>query len=270
MKSKTTILFALIVGIVMVLTFNPSSLRAQDTKVEPVKVEPVRLESPTIQELLDELFGTPTQDGLLDGTRKFEFRAEDVVLTREEAALFFASSDTNDADFADLIAAAKLIKGVNMRIEGTLDGDPFEFRMSGKQLKAEGLVLTQEQFDALVDQLKSMPGLHEAKIEANVDGELLTAKLQNVPGKVRIEHHGFVEEGPTPTPLRETRSGKNKIDARPSKIEHLGRSGKIEKIERVEKVERVERPEKVERVERPVKVERMEKPEVSHGGKGRG
>jgi hypothetical protein len=262
MKSKRVSLFALVIGMALVLTSNPASLRAQDVKVEPVKIEPVTLEGPTIQELLDQLFGTDAEDGLLDGSSQFKFRAEDVVLTKEEAELFFAPSDTNEADFADLVAAAKLIKGTNMRIEGTLDGDPFEFQMSGKQLKAEGLVLTQEQFDALVDQLKSVSGLHSAKIEATVDGELLVAKLQNVPGKVKIEHHGFVEEGPTPTPLPGT--------VRALRPENSGRSGKVEKMERPVKVERLERPEKIQRVERPVKIERIEKPEVSRGGKGRG
>ena len=281
MKSKNMSLFALIAGMAVVLAFNPASLRASDgndEKVEPPKIQPVTLEGPTIQELRDQLFGTATADGLLDGTQKFEFRAENVVLTKEEAALFFAPSDTNDVDFGDLVAAAKLIKGIVVRIEGKLDDAPFEFQMSGKQLKAEGLVLTQEQFDALIDQLQSTPGLHEAKIQATVDGELLIAKLQNVPGKVKIEHRGFVEEGPTPTPLPgtlpaphpEPRAGKTKVDVRPTVTNHAVRSEKIEKIERTEKVEKMERQEKIQRIERPVKVERIEKPEVSHGGKGRG
>src|SRR6185436_20888866 len=125
MKSKSVSLFALTIGLAVVLTCSPAGLRAEDGKIEPVKIEPVKLESPTMQELLDQLFGTPTSDGLLDGTRKFEFRAEDVVLTREEAEVFFSPSATNDSDFTDLVAAAKLIKGIVVRIEGKLDDAPF-------------------------------------------------------------------------------------------------------------------------------------------------
>ena len=194
--------------------------------------------------------------------------------------MFFAPSDTNEADFADLVAAAKLLKGIVVRIEGKLEDFPFEFQMSGKQLKAEGLVLTQEQFDALVAQLRTVSGLHSAKIEAIVDGERLIAKLQNVPGKVKIEHRGFVEGAPTPiptplpgqlpAPLREVRSDKVRVDARPTVTDRALRSEKIEKVERAEKIEKMERQEKIQRMERPVKVERIEKPEVSRGGKGRG
>ena len=53
MKSKNMSLFALIVGMAVVLAFNPASLRANDENVEPVKIQPVALESPTMQELLD-------------------------------------------------------------------------------------------------------------------------------------------------------------------------------------------------------------------------
>lgn len=248
----------------------------------------VKLDGQDIQVVLDQLFGSKTSDGLLDGTKHFELHAENVVMTPEQADKFFVPSLTNPEDISDLILKAEGIKGSELKISGSLGGDSFEVKLSGKQVKIDGLVMTQAEFDRLVAELKATPGLHEAKLEATVDGERLVAKLQNVPGRVRIEHHGFTDEGPHPVPHTEPRADKSKSDARlaladhekrpdnaarPEKIEKIERPEKVEKIERPEKIEKIERPEKIEKIERiekPVKVERIEKPEVAQSGKGRG
>jgi len=144
-------------------------------------------------------------------------------------------------------------------------------RMEGKQVKADGLVLTQAEFDALIAQLQATSGLHEAKIEATVDGQLKIAKLENVPGKVKIENRDLHGKDPHPVPHVEHRTDKTDTDVRTSFTGHDARPEKVEKIERPEKVEKIERPEKIERVERPDKVDRIERPDVAQGGgKGRG
>jgi autotransporter translocation and assembly factor TamB len=270
MKSRSLALFALVIGIGAMLISGAANAQAQEVKGQDVK-----LESPDFQVVLDQLFGSATSDGLLQGTRHFELRAENVVMTPEQADMFFVPSSTNPADISDLIAKAEAIKGAELKISGSVDGAPFDLKLSGKQVKAEGLVLTQAEFDALILQLQATTGLHEAKIEATVDGQLKVAKLENVAGRVKIENRDFHGKDPHPVPHVEPLSDKSKPDARgvsgrPERPDHDVRPEKIEKIERPEKVERIERPEKIERVERPEKVERIERPEVAQSGKGRG
>lgn len=247
MKSNRLALFSLVLGVLLVVF--PFAAFAQEVEVD----------GPTFQDLLDQLFGTETTPGLLEGGQHFQLHAEDVTLTPEEFALFFTPSEDNSADFADLIAAAKQIKGAELKIEGILEGGgPFEFRLSGKQVKAEGLVLTQEEFDALVAELQGIDGLHEAKIEATVDGRVLIAKLENRAGRVKIEDRELREneEGGRAGLDRDRRGREDR------EVEH----GRVDRPERLEKIERVE---KVERIERPERVERFERPEIEHGGPGR-
>lgn len=255
MRSKSLSLFVLSLAIGILLIGNPGKVLAED----------VKLDGPTLQELVDQLFGTATTDGLLDGTQHFEFRAENVVLTEAQAALFFAPSPTNPADLTDLIAAAEGIKGANLRIEGTLDGDPFELKIAGKEVKAEGLVLTQAEFDALIAELKGIAGLKQVKIEATVDGKLLVLKMENTPGRVRIEDHSVRgKDAHLESASRGPGSDKGKPDARLTSSTRGERPERLEKIERPEKLERIERPERLE------KIERIERPDVSRGGPGRG
>ena len=58
----------------------------------------IDLKAPDWQTVLDRLFGTP-DTGLLDGTRGFQFRAEDVTLTAAQADLFFKSPDSLQKSF---------------------------------------------------------------------------------------------------------------------------------------------------------------------------
>jgi len=255
------------IGIGTMLISGP--LYAQDVKGQEVK-----LENPDFQVVLDQLFGSTDSEGLLQGTRHFELRAENVVMSPEQADMFFIPSSANPADISDLIAKAEAIKGAELKISGSVDGAPFDLKLSGKQVKAEGLVLTQAEFDALIAQLQATTGLHEAKIEATVDGQLKVAKLENVPGRVKIENRDLHGKEPRPVPHVEPLSNTSKPDARGVSEHNVRpetvRPEKIEKIERPEKIEKIERPEKIERVERPEKLERIERPEVAQGGKGRG
>ena len=240
MKTRTLSILGLLLT-VSVLAF-PTIASAQEARE-------VKIEGATFQEVLDRLFGTTTTTGLLSGTNRFDLHAEEITLTPEQAALFFNPTTVNASDFADLISAVEKNKG-ELKIEGNvLGGDSFQFQLSGKQVKAEGLVLTQAQFDALVAELKGISGLKEAKIEATVDGRLLEAKLENQAGRVKIEGLEHDRRGPE-------RAGDHRGPARPAKVE----------VERGERVERAERVEKVERVER---TERIEHPELEHGGAGR-
>jgi len=252
------------IGIGTMLTGGPVNAQSPD-----VKGHEVVLENPDFQVVLDQLFGSTTSDGLLQGTKHFELRAENVVMTPEQADMFFIPSSTNPADISDLIAKAETIKGAELKISGSVDGAPFDLKLSGKQVKAEGLVLTQAEFDALIAQLQATTGLHEAKIEATVDGQLKVAKLENVAGRVKIENRDLHGKEPRPVPHVEPLSGTGKPDAG-GISDHTARPEKIEKVGRPEKIEKIERPEKIERVERPEKVERIERPDVAQSGKGRG
>jgi hypothetical protein len=218
MKSRSLTLFALLAGIGTMLISGPANAQVQN----------VKLEGPDFQVVLDQLFGSTTSDGLLQGTKSFELRAENVVITPDQADMFFVPSSTNTQDISDLIAKAEAIKGTELKISGSIDGGPFDLKLSGKQVKVEGLVLTQAEFDALIQQLQSTAGLHEAKIEANVDGQLKVAKLQNIPGRVKIENRDFHGKDPHPVPHVEPLSESPDHDVRPEKIERpeIAQSGK--------------------------------------------
>jgi hypothetical protein len=205
MKSRSLTLFALLAGIGTMLISGPANAQVQN----------VKLEGPDFQVVLDQLFGSTTSDGLLQGTKSFELRAENVVITPDQADMFFVPSSTNTQDISDLIAKAEAIKGTELKISGSIDGGPFDLKLSGKQVKVEGLVLTQAEFDALIQQLQSTAGLHEAKIEANVDGQLKVAKLQNIPGRVKIENRDFHGKDPHPVPHVEPLSESPDHDVRP-------------------------------------------------------
>jgi hypothetical protein len=248
MKSRFLAVFALLAGFGTILISDPAIAQVQDVKLEGADFEAV----------LDQLFGSTSSDGLLEGTKSFELRAENVVLTPQQADLFFVPSSTNSKDISDLIAKAEAIKGAEVKISGSIDGGPFDLKLSGKQVKAEGLILTQAEFDALILQLQNTPGLHEAKIEANVDGQLKVAKLENIAGRVKIENRDFPGDfpgkDPNAVPHVEPLSDKSKSDTRPVLSERPDRDV---------------RPAKVEKIERPEKVERVERPEVAESGKVR-
>jgi hypothetical protein len=137
------------------------------------------------QTLLDEVFGTPIDDGLLDGTRAFQIRAQDLILTSDQA-LFFTDIDSPDS-LSALIDAAIDRRGM-IRMDGTIDGEPFELKLAGRELKIEGLTLTEEQRQALIAELSGISGLKEMKIQALVDGRMTVTKFQGGHEKLEIRN----------------------------------------------------------------------------------
>ena len=238
--------FVRILCVCVLLLLNLNFAAAQEVKLDGVP----------FQQVLDRLFGTTTAPGLLAGKQRFELRAEDVTLTADQARNFLVPSSTNTADITDLVTAAEQIRGAQVKIEGLLDGSPFELKLAGKEFKLEGLNLTQAQLDSLVDQLKGIQGLREAKIESLVDGKPVEIKIENRAGRVKVEDRERHAED-----RHENRGEGSKNSGKGSRVEISDR-----RIERSEKIERIE---KNERVERPEKVERIERPETEHGGPGR-
>jgi hypothetical protein len=78
------------------------------------------------QTLLDEVFGTPIDDGLLDGTGTFQIRAEDLILTSDQA-LFFTNIDSPES-LSALIDAAIDRHGMIL-MYGNIDGETFELKL---------------------------------------------------------------------------------------------------------------------------------------------
>jgi hypothetical protein len=185
----------------------------------------INLNNPDWQAVLDKLYGTP-DDGLLDGTRNFDLRAEDLVLTGTQGD-FFTSLDSPQ-NLPALIGVLDLPNS-KIRLEGTIDGEPFSLKLAGRELKIEGLDLTAEEREALVAQLNTIPGLREMKIEATVDGLTTVTKVQGGHEKYEIRNNG-----------RPERPGK-------PEIEHHGRRLGHERIERLGRIEKPERPERLER-----------------------
>jgi hypothetical protein len=214
----------------------------------------VKMDGASFQEIVDKLFGTTENPGLLEGDKHFSLHAKDVTLTEAQADLFFNPSEANIADFADLVAAAEALKA-NLKIEGEfLDGDGFKLNLSGKQIKLEGLVLTQAEFDALIAELQEIDGLKQAKIQATVDGKVLIAKLENQPGRVKIEDKSARGKPETNTDRRgpNSGSGDNRLEAsnRGNGRGPGDRPEKIEKIERIERGSKGDRPDRLEKIER--------------------
>ena len=195
----------------------------------------VHLKGPEWQTVLDRLFGTPDA-GLIDGTREFQFRAEGVDLTAAQADLF--TSTDSPHNLPALIESSEAVRG-KIRLEGTIDGRPFELKLAGRELKIEGLTLTGAQREALVSELSGISGLKEMKIEALVDGKMTVTKFQGGHEKFEVIDHGRPEH---PSRDHETREHDR------SEIERHGREGR-------------------DAVEHPVRVEKPERGE--HGGPGR-
>ena len=162
------------------------------TTAQPGSETHVNLEGPEWETVLDRLFGTPDSGGLLDGTRSFEFRAEGLSLTAEDFSAFL-TSPTSPATLAALTETTQALHGT-VRLEGTIDGQSFELKIAGHELKLGGLTLTSDQLQALVAELKAS-GLHQMKIEALVDGEWTVAKVERSHEKLEIRGHEHEDRG---------------------------------------------------------------------------
>jgi hypothetical protein len=151
----------------------------------PASAQEVRLENVSFDQVLTELFGTPEIPGLLDGQKKFKLHAERVTLTRKEASSFFGPGSPEVDDLGDLIAAAGRLQGTELRIKGLRDGSPFELKLSGNQVKLDGISLTQAHMDAVVEQLQGISGLPDSTIDATVDGRPIVVRIGNTQGRAK-------------------------------------------------------------------------------------
>jgi len=233
----------------------------------------VQLQAPTLQDVLNQLFGTPGMPGLLSGNQPFEFRAGNLMLTPQQAQNFFVPVSPTGMDFAALVAAVERLPGAEVKIEGFVNGAPFEFKVEAGEVKFEGLVLTQAQLSSLLDRLLMIPGIREVKIEALVNGQPVEVKIENKAREIeklkngahaehaRHEARGRDRERQQRERMQAEHAEKRGDRARmeqPARIDKAGRVGMTERIRRPERVERVER---VERIERPERIERIERPE---------
>jgi hypothetical protein len=252
------LLFALPFGVLAQAT--PTATTAEPTKVE--------LNSVPFQQVLDRLFGTSGTTGLISASQPFVFSANGVTLTPEQVQSFFAPTTATTNSLAALIANRQESPNQQIRLSGTIGTSPFNFMVAGRQLKLDGVSLTQTQLDSLVQSLQQTPGLHEAKIEALVDGQSVTVKLQTKADRMRIETAGAngkktVREIATDT-ARELKSDNGG--------EHPNERSTMRGDNRNERAERADRPEKQERIERTERVERIERverPDIDRPGRGR-
>lgn len=241
-------------GVSIILALPSSSAVAEDKPpVASATAQPdiktnINLKAPEWQSVLDRLFGAP-DNGLLDGTRSFRFQAEDITLTPEQSAAFFVADSPQS--LSALIESVETLHGT-VRLEGIIGDQPFELKIAGRELKLEGLTLTEAQRQALVNELKGISGLHEMKIQALVDGRMTVTKVEGHHEKLEIERRNHDKIDREDLEDRDERANRDRRDH-------------VEKIE----IERPEKPEKVERVEsgRIDRIERIEKPERGESGR---
>jgi len=188
----------------------------------------ILLKAPDWQTVLDRLFGTP-DTGLLDGTREFQFRAEDITLTAAQADLFFNSTDPLQ-NLSSLIETAETLHGT-IRLEGSIDGRAFELKLAGSELKVEGLTLTEAQRQALIAELSGVKGLHEMKIQDLVDGKMTVTKFQGGHEKLEILHRGRPEH---PREHEDRGHERVEVERHNEGRDHIERPVRLEKPERIE------------------------------------
>ena len=116
--------------------------------------------------------------GLLQGTRPFEFKAENLLMPPEQVENFLPPATPNYMDLAAIAVATQELAGTEVKLEGLVGAIPFEISIEQEQIKLEGLSLTQAQLDLLVDRLHANEGVSEVKIEAFVDGRPVEFKAE--------------------------------------------------------------------------------------------
>jgi len=215
-----------VLGLGLILSFAGSGA-AQTSADAPVTTHSeIKLDGPTLDVVVNQLFGTP-DGGLLDGTKSFQLQVKNLELTPEQASNFL--STTSPDNLTSLVAGTETLHGV-VHLQGEIDGHAFELKISGSQLKLDGITLTAAQRDALIASLRDVDGLKEVKINAIVDGEKTTIRLQG----------NLLKSDLNP---RETghENGRKGLDrAVEVRDEHADRQG----IEHPERIERLEKPER--------------------------
>jgi len=269
MKHKG-ILKMLVLGVTFLI--HPSILLAQS--VEPAAE--VQFQGVPFADVKGELFGPPNTMGmgLLNGGAAFELQAQDIMVPK---GFFTSAMDFTNMDFVTLVQKVQsLPTGTEVKLQGTVDGVPFQAKVEGGEVKVEGLSLTQAQFNALFDSLQRINGIREVEVEAMVNGVVKEAKFENGKIETKVEandksrgraedkrHRG---ESGTSASLNNERA-KNEGKDLPHDLrgpdravlegEKAGRADRPERLGR----DRAERSQKMERMERPEKMERMERVE---------
>ena len=218
MKAQPFVISILAIGLTLSLAGNGFAQTSTDAPV--TTQSEVKLDAPAFDAVVDQLFGSP-DGGLLDGTKSFQLHVKNMDLTAVQSADFFSATSTEN--LATLVTGTETLHGV-VHIKGSIEGEDFDLKISGRQLKLDGISLTAAQLDALVASLKEVDGLKQIKITAIVDGEKTTIRLQ---GNLLKSDVGTREAG------RE--NGRRGLDrALEVRNEHA---------ERIEHLGRIERPE---------------------------
>jgi hypothetical protein len=226
MKAQPFVIW--ILGLGLILSFAANSAAQTSTDVPATTTSEVKLDAPTFDAVVDQLFGAP-DGGLLDGTKSFQLHVKNMELTAVQSADFFSATSTEN--LATLVAGTETLHGV-VHIQGEIDGEDFELKISGRQLKLDGITLTAAQRDALIASLKEIDGLKEIKINAIVDGEKTTIRLQGNLLKSDLDAHENGHEN--------GRRGLDRaLEVRSEHAEHQ----RVERLDRIEKLDRPDRPE---------------------------
>jgi len=222
MKAQPFIILVLGIGLILSFAGNGAAQTSPDTHSE------IKLDAPTLDAVVNQLFGMP-DGGLLDGTKSFQLHVKNLDLTTEQASNFLSTTSTQN--LTSLVAGTETLHGV-VHLQGEIDGQDFELKISGRQLKLDGITLTAAQRDALIASLRAIDGLKEIKINAIVDGEKTTIRLQGNLLRSDLNARNAGRD-----------DGKKGLDrAEEVRNEHAEHQG----IEHPERIERLDKPERGE------------------------
>lgn len=145
----------------------------------------VAIKGATLTEIRTTLFGSPTQPGLASSQQPFEAKFQRVVLTRQDTP-----------QLIDLVrdTTASLPPGSEMKIQGTIDGRPFEAEVEKEkgrtEVKLEGLTFAnQQQVVDLLNTLNSQ-GVREVKLKGVVNGRRIEAEVKERRGRREVKLEG--------------------------------------------------------------------------------
>jgi hypothetical protein len=226
MKTQHFFMLCLCAGLIVSLAGNAAAQTSAGVSV--ATHSEIKLDAPTLDAVVQQLFGTP-DGGLLDGTKSFQLQAKNMELTAEQSANFFSA--TSAENLATLVAGTETLHGV-VHLQGEIDGSDFDLKISGRQIKLDGIVLTAAQRDALLTSLRGIDGLKEIKINAIVDGEKTTIRLQGnlLRNDPHLQEAGHENGNRGLDRASEVRNENAELHG----IEHPGRIEKLDKPERGE------------------------------------
>jgi hypothetical protein len=226
MKAPSFVIWVLGVGLILSFAVNSAAQTSTDAPV--TTHSEIKLDAPTLDAVVKQLFGMP-DGGLLDGTKSFQLQVKNLELTTAQASTFFSTASTENV--TSVVAGTEALHGV-VHLQGEIDGHDFELKISGHQLKLDGITLTAAQRDALIASLREVEGLKEIKINAMVDGEKTTIRLQGhlLKSDLNAREAGHDNGRKGLDRALEVRSER----AENHDIEHPERIERLDKLERVE------------------------------------